>query len=364
MIRTRMFVAAVTVGLALGIVLQKGAAAEPYAGVDPYWVLVHEQSVLDDLKLTADQTKQVRDALDPLDAQFFRLRNRPPQEAASGVATLAAQAKTVLAKIFTAEQSARVRQISLRRAGTTALAEDPAFAAELKLTAPQQEAIKKILEESKALLKSVEAEIAAGKPRAPLEQQWTQIKTDEQKKIIALLEKQQLEGWRAAVGQDFDTAQLGWPRYRAPELIDSGEWINSPPLALSKLRGKVIVVHFFAANCINCIHNYPTYRDWTARFAGQDVAILGIHTPETSDERVVANVRRKAAADKLAFPILIDGESKNWAAWGNSMWPTVYVVDKQGYFRDFWQGELKWEGATGDAYIQGRVAELLAEKAP
>ena len=61
------------------------------------------------------------------------------------------------------------------------------------------------------------------------------------------------------------------------------------------------------------------------------------------------------------FPVLIDGDKANWYAWGNSMWPSVYVVDRRGYLRAFWPGELKWKGATGDAWIAERIESLIAE---
>jgi hypothetical protein len=99
------------------------------------------------------------------------------------------------------------------------------------------------------------------------------------------------------------------------------------------------------------------------RFRDKDVVILGIHTPETAAEQDSATVKTKAADAKLQFPILIDGTKANWTAWGNSMWPSVYLVDKRGYLRHFWPGELKWQGATGDQWMRDRIEELLAEPA-
>jgi thiol-disulfide isomerase/thioredoxin len=129
------------------------------------------------------------------------------------------------------------------------------------------------------------------------------------------------------------------------------------------LTGKVVVLHFYAFGCSNCIHNYPTYLEWQERFRDKDVVILGIHTPETAAEQDSATVKTKAADAKLQFPILIDGTKANWRAWGNSMWPSVYLVDKRGYLRHFWPGELKWQGATGDQWMRDRIEELLAEPA-
>src|SRR6185312_5916366 len=141
--------------------------------------------------------------------------------------------------------------------------------------------------------------------------------------------------------RDFDVAKLGNAAFKAPELIgDSTSWLNAAPLAglrfakpshpSHELRGQVVVVHFFAFGCINCIHNYPTYREWQEAFAGKDVQLIGIHTPETQGEHNVQTLQSKPKAERLEFPVIVDNEKANWNAWGNSMWPSVYVLDKQG----------------------------------
>ena len=149
---------------------------------------------------------------------------------------------------------------------------------------------------------------------------------------------------------------------RAPDFIDSGHWANTEqPLSLSTLTGQVVVIHFYAFGCINCVNNYPVYLDWQKRFAHHDVTIVGIHTPETKSERDIASVQQNAKESGFQFPILIDTDKKNWDAWGNSMWPSVYVVDKHGYVKHFWPGELRWEGATGDMYLREQIEQLLLE---
>jgi len=109
--------------------------------------------------------------------------------------------------------------------------------------------------------------------------------------------------------------------------------------------------------------NYPVCLDWQERFRDRDAVILGIHTPETAAEQKSAAVTTKADRAGFEFPVPIDGTKANWNAWGNSMWPSVYLVDKRGYLRYFWRGELKWQGATGDQWMQERIEELLAEPA-
>jgi peroxiredoxin len=89
--------------------------------------------------------------------------------------------------------------------------------------------------------------------------------------------------------------------------------------------------------------------------------MIGIHTPESQAEQVVENVRRNAREQNLDFPILIDTQKKNWQAWGNTIWPSLYLIDKRGYVRAWWYGELNWQGAEGEKIMRARIEELLAE---
>ncbi len=87
-----------------------------------------------------------------------------------------------------------------------------------------------------------------------------------------------------------------------------------------------------------------------------------MHTPEVEDEHNVESVKRKVKEAEFTFPILIDNERRNWNAWGNSVWPSVYLIDKHGYVRYWWLGELNWEGAEGEKILRSRIEELLTEK--
>jgi hypothetical protein len=92
--------------------------------------------------------------------------------------------------------------------------------------------------------------------------------------------------------------------------------------------------------------------------------IIGIQTPETSAERVPEKVRQAMEASNIEYPVLLDQQSKNWQRWGNTMWPTVYLIDKAGFIRTWWQGELNWQGADGEAQFRQTIERLLAEPAP
>lgn len=340
-----------------------GFSADPFWGADPTWSLLHEPALEQELKLTPAQSQQFRTLLDGLDAKFFPLRNQPRDKGSKQATEILAHAAKSLESLLTKAQLRRLAEIQVRLQGTRALLQD-GLANPMSYTPEQRQRLTKVISETLAATRELEARVGKGEPREPLEKQYAEHKREELKAVTEILTPAQQSVWRKALGRDFDMTTLGRPIYRAPELVDSGEWLNSEALTLESLAGNVVVVHFYAFGCINCIHNYPTYLDWHEKFRDKKVMLLGIHTPETSAEEDSAAVKAKAEGAAFTFPVLIDNEKANWNAWGNSMWPSVYLVDKRGYLRYFWPGELKWEGATGDEWMGARIEELLAEPDP
>ncbi len=149
----------------------------------------------------------------------------------------------------------------------------------------------------------------------------------------------------------------------APELKGVTSWVNSAPLTLKGLRGKVVVVHFMTVGCSNCVNNYPHYRAWQERYANNpDVVILGIHTPETSGERDLKYIKEQVKKHQLKFPIAVDNDASNWQAWNNRYWPTVYVVDRKGVVRYGWEGELNFNGQKGEETVRNKIDAFLLER--
>jgi thiol-disulfide isomerase/thioredoxin len=148
----------------------------------------------------------------------------------------------------------------------------------------------------------------------------------------------------------------------APEFARSTKWLQSKPLTLASLRGRVVVVHFWTFGCINCIHNYPAYKAWQEKYAGKDVTIVGIHTPEFKHEADVDEILARAKKAGLKFPIAVDNDSQNWKSWKNRYWPTVYLIDRKGRVRYRWEGELGSATTKGERLMRQKIDELLAEK--
>ncbi len=105
----------------------------------------------------------------------------------------------------------------------------------------------------------------------------------------------------------------------APELTGITAWINSDPLTLASLRGKVVLVHFWTFGCINCIHVQPYVKAWYDRYAADGFVVVGVHTPELSFERDIGNVRDAVAKDDVRFPVAFDPAYATWNAYRNQL---------------------------------------------
>jgi alkyl hydroperoxide reductase subunit AhpC len=134
------------------------------------------------------------------------------------------------------------------------------------------------------------------------------------------------------------------------------------PISLASRRGRVTIVHFWTYGCYNCRNNLPAYARWQHQFTGRDVVIVGVHTPETSSERISSNVAKHVREFKIEYPVLLDQSETNWRRWQQSYWPTVYLVDKQGNIRFRWIGELNTGNTRGEARMAQLVEGLLKEK--
>ncbi|HEX2170275.1 MAG TPA: thioredoxin family protein [Nitrososphaera sp.] len=119
----------------------------------------------------------------------------------------------------------------------------------------------------------------------------------------------------------------------APELTNVKSYINSEPITLADLRGKVVLVDFWTYSCINCIRTIPYLNAWHEKYADEGLVIVGVHTPEFEFEKDYNNV--KAAVEKfgIKYPVVQDNEKATWEAYENRYWPRKYLIDNEGYVR-------------------------------
>ncbi len=129
----------------------------------------------------------------------------------------------------------------------------------------------------------------------------------------------------------------------APELRDTGAWINSEPFTLESRRGEVVLIDFWTFSCVNCIRTLPYLRSWHEKYADSGLVILGVHAPEFEFEEVLENVQEAVDEFGLLYPIVQDNERGTWRAFRNRFWPAKYLIDRDGYIRYTHFGEGRYE---------------------
>ena len=151
---------------------------------------------------------------------------------------------------------------------------------------------------------------------------------------------------------------------KAPEFTHSSqaEWLNSKPLRLSELRGKVVLVEFWAFECVNCRRTQPWLHAIQQRYADKDFVIVSVHTPELPEERAITNVRKAVAEQRITNPVMVDGDYSYWNAMKNQYWPAFYVIDKRGRIAARAIGEMH-VGQARAAELERAIEEQLAADA-
>jgi thiol-disulfide isomerase/thioredoxin len=145
----------------------------------------------------------------------------------------------------------------------------------------------------------------------------------------------------------------------APEFDPSLTWLGAEaPLTMRALRGHVVVLDFFTSCCVNCMHVAPVLGRLEARFAGEPVVVLGVHTGKFDHEQSEDAVR--AAMDRMGIrhPVLVDEGMRTWHAFGVRSWPTLVVVRPDGTLAAVAPGEPD-EAALG-ALVQAELDRARA----
>jgi thiol-disulfide isomerase/thioredoxin len=141
----------------------------------------------------------------------------------------------------------------------------------------------------------------------------------------------------------------------APEFTGIDNWLNSKPLTMAGLRGKVVLVDFWTYSCINCIRTLPYVESWYQKYAAEGLVVVGVHSPEFAFEHDTGNVAAAIARFGITYPVAQDNEFATWNAYANSYWPAHYLIDATGRVRNAHYGE-------GD-YVQteDEIRTLLAD---
>ena len=149
-------------------------------------------------------------------------------------------------------------------------------------------------------------------------------------------------GVRAPFLHGWPIAQTATPSELA-SLDRANEWLNSPPLTPSALRGKVVLVDFWTYTCINWLRTLPYVRAWSEKYRDQGLVVIGVHAPEFAFEKDLNNVRRAVKDMRVSYPVAVDSDHVIWRAFRNQYWPALYFIDAQGRVRHQHFGEGAYE---------------------
>jgi thiol-disulfide isomerase/thioredoxin len=142
---------------------------------------------------------------------------------------------------------------------------------------------------------------------------------------------------------------------QAPELTKITGYINSEPITLADLRGRVVLVDFWTYSCINCIRTIPYLNAWHEKYADDGLVIVGVHTPEFEFEKHYNNVKGAVERFGINYPVVQDNEKQTWNAYENRYWPRKYLIDSEGYIRYDHIGEGAY--TETEKVIQSLLAE-------
>lgn len=153
-----------------------------------------------------------------------------------------------------------------------------------------------------------------------------------------------------------NTLQYGVDQaYPAPELQGITGWLNSSPLTLQSLKGKVVLLDFWTYGCPYCIYSLPHLNDWYNKYSALGLVIIGVHSPEYPFETNVLSIQNAINKYGIQYPVAIDNYNQSWREYNGLYYPTTYLIDKNGYvvYRHIGQG--------ADNVVENNIRTLLSE---
>lgn len=130
-----------------------------------------------------------------------------------------------------------------------------------------------------------------------------------------------------------EVASLPPPGKPLPEFQGIQQWLNSNPISIADLKGKVVLVQFWTFACINCQRTLPYVTRWHRQYADKGLSVIGVHTPEFAFEREPNNIKQAMQKHNITYPVPMDNDFKTWNAYSNGYWPHLFLADRQGLLR-------------------------------
>ena len=121
------------------------------------------------------------------------------------------------------------------------------------------------------------------------------------------------------------------PRVRSPELPQDTIWLNTDhPISLKDLKGRVVILDFWTYCCINCLHVLPELKYLENKYK-DSLTVIGIHSAKFDNEKEAENIRQAILRYDIEHPVLVDINFEVWQQYAVRAWPTLMVIDPEGY---------------------------------
>ncbi|NJO40317.1 MAG: redoxin domain-containing protein [Cyanobacteria bacterium CRU_2_1] len=132
-------------------------------------------------------------------------------------------------------------------------------------------------------------------------------------------------------------------RIRAPELPSHYPWLNTDrPLSLKDLKGRIVLLDFWTYCCINCLHILPDLKYLEQKYK-DCLTVIGVHSAKFDNEQETENIRQAILRYDIEHPVLVDRSFRVWEEYTVRAWPTLMVIDPDGYVIGSVAGEGKRE---------------------
>lgn len=143
---------------------------------------------------------------------------------------------------------------------------------------------------------------------------------------------------------------------RAPEFPLNLVWLNSAPLTMKELRGKVVLIDFWTYSCVNCLRTLPHIKRLQEKYGEFGLVVIGVHSPEFEFEKQQENVEKAIVDLGVSYPVVLDSEFSVWNLYANKAWPHCYLVDQKGVI------VYDHVGEGGEQEIETAIVDALKTK--
>jgi thiol-disulfide isomerase/thioredoxin/sugar lactone lactonase YvrE len=128
-------------------------------------------------------------------------------------------------------------------------------------------------------------------------------------------------------------------RIKSPELDGGNGWLNTGgEISLKDLRGKVVLLDFWTFCCINCMHVLPDLAYLEKKYDKQ-LVVIGVHSAKFTNEKETENIRRAIVRYEISHPVINDSDMLVWQKFGVNSWPSLVLIDPEGYYCGSLSGE-------------------------